>query len=429
MRSPVVVLLFVAGCASKPAPSPPMAITETTTRTAAPVTSAAAPQPATAPTPALALTPPPADPADVAHENALGWKLLEKTGRPGDNALVSGASVRQALAPLLLGARGTTADEMAQALGLDKDPTAAVTAEQATWHDAMGKHEAGAPAGVALAVANRVWIDDGFVLLPDYAKTVGAAATVDFAKPETRATINAWVSENTRAKIPELLPAGAVDARTKLVVTNAIWFKGRWGLPFATTLTKDEPFKTGMKTVNVPTMHLADSFRYAASGGLRILELRYADSQLAMDVILADDGKLPKIDPAKLDDATKGLASVRVSVSLPKLAFKSGAPLKDALAALGMKTAFTDRADFSGMVDPKASEHLSIGQVFHQTWIAVDEAGTEAAAATGMVMRTTAMQMGPVVDFKVDHPFVFVVRETQTGRILFSGRVTDPKAL
>ena len=427
MRSSVLAVLVLAGCASKPAPAPPMAITETTARTAEPVTSAAAP----APTPSAApVAPAPVvDPADVARENALGWKLLEKTGRLADNALVSGPSVRLAMAPLLLGARGATADEMAQVLGLDKDPTAAVAAEHQTWLAAMGKHEAGAPRGVELAVANRVWIDDGFALLPDYGKTLDAPQTVDFAKPETRGTINAWVSQQTQARIPELLAAGSVDARTKLVVTNAIWFKGRWALPFAKTLTKDEPFKTGTKTVTVPTMHLADSFRYVASGGLRILELRYADSELAVDVVLSDDGKLPKIDPAKLDDATKTLASTRVNVSLPKLTFKSGGPLKDALGALGMKTAFTDRADFGGMVDPKTAEHLNVGQVFHQTWIAVDENGTEAAAATGMVMRTTAMQMGPVVDFKVDRPFVFVLRETKTGRVLFTGRVTDPKAL
>ena len=428
MRSSALLLVLVAGCASKPAPLPPMAITETTAHTAAPVTSAAAPLPAQAPS-AAPVAPPAADPADVARENALGWKLLEKTGRPTDNALVSGASVRQAMAPLLLGARGATADEMAQALGLEKDPTPAMQAELATWQAAVGKREAGAPRGVELAVANRVWIDDGFALLPDYAKALGTPESVDFAKPETRSTINAWVSENTQAKVPELLPAGAVDARTRLVVTNAIWFKGRWAMPFSKALTKNEPFKTGAKTVTVPTMHLVDSFRYAASGGLRILELRYADSELAMDVVLSDDGKLPKVDATKLDDATKTLATARVNVSLPKLGFKSGGPLKDALEALGMKLAFTDRADFGGMVGPKAAEHLDIGQVFHQTWIAVDETGTEAAAATGMVMRTTAMQLGPVVDFKVDRPFVFVLRETRSGRILFTGRVTDPRTL
>lgn len=405
-----------------------MPITETpaSTSTTAPVASlppSPEPRPPTNGEPEIS----PTESADVPGANALGWKLLAQTGKATENALVSGASLRQALAPLLVGARGPTADEMARALALETSPSTVLAQERDRWEAARGQAEGGAPPGIDLAIANRLWVAKGFTLLPDFTQKVssfGATAPepVDFAQPRTRETINAWVSEQTRAKIPELLPSGSLDARTKLVVTNAIWFKGRWSQPFPEGATKDAPFK-GTRTASVPTMEVTDSFGFAESNGTKLVELRYANSQLAMLVVLPTAGKKP--DLAAIESTT--LKTQRVHVSLPKFTFKSGGPMKDALASLGMKTAFSDRADFSGVADPKTSEKLSLGQVFHQTWIAVDERGTEAAAATGGTMHTTAMPMGPVAEFKADHAFWFAIRETKTGRILFAGRVTDPK--
>lgn len=368
--------------------------------------------------------------SDVKSANAFTFKILARTKKPTENALVSGTSLRQALGAAFLGARGATAREMAAALALDENTNVTARlahAELDAWDRARGNAE--------LNVANRLWVGREFPLQPDFVSAAdhafGAApATVDYGKPEdARKTINAWVSEKTKEKIAELLPQGSIDKRTRLVITNAIWFKGAWQLPFPKSATKDEPFKLdAAKTVSAPMMHLTDSFRVATLPGLKVLELRYTGSALAMLVVLPDDpGGLAKITVGAdaLDGWTSALATARVNVTLPRFAFRSGGVMNGTLADLGMKTAFTDRADFGGI--SASPEHLSVSDVFHQTWISVDELGTEAAAATGTVMRTTSLVGGPVVEFKADHPFVFLIEDTTTGRLLFAGRVATPK--
>jgi serpin B len=368
--------------------------------------------------------------ADVQRANAFTMRVLARTKKPAENALVSGTSLRQALATAFLGARGATAHEMAGALALEDDPKAAATlarAELDAWQSAKGSAE--------IDVASRLWIARDFALQPDFVTTAeratGAApASVDYARPDdARKTINAWVSEKTKDKIPELLPQGSVDARTRLVITNAIWFKGAWQLPFPKGATKDAPFRIdGSKTVTAPMMHLTDSFRVATRPGMKVLEMRYAGSALAMLVVLPDDpAGLAKLDlgPDALDGWTSGLATARVSVTLPRFTFRSGGVMNAALQDLGMKLAFTDRADFGGI--SADAERLFVNDVFHQTWISVDELGTEAAAATGTVMRTTSLVGGPVVEFKADHPFLFLIEDTTSGRVLFAGRVATPR--
>ncbi|MCW5832605.1 MAG: serpin family protein [Labilithrix sp.] len=374
--------------------------------------------------------------SDVRNANAFTFKALSRMSKPSDNAMISGTSVRHALGTTYVGARGATAREMATALSLDNDPTVAASlarAELDAWQDAKG--------GAELNIASRLWIDDDFAVQPAFAKTAetsfGAApARVDYAKSEdARRTINAWVAEKTKDKIPDLLPQGSVDARTRLVVTNAIWFKGRWEFPFRKASTKDEPFKLdGKKSVTVPLMHMTDSLRVATEPGVKVLELRYAESQLAMLVVLPDDPQpsaLAKLEsslgPDTVDKWTAALATARVNVTLPRFTFRSGGAMNAPLQELGMKTAFTDKADFSGIADPSAGERLFVDQVIHQTWISVDELGTEATAATAVTMRTTSMITGPVVEFRADHPFLFLIHDTKHGRVLFAGRVTNPK--
>jgi serpin B len=381
-------------------------------------------------------TPPPPGEASTDIRNANGFTLsvLGRMGKPTENALVSGTSLRQAIGTTYVGARGSTAREMATALALDNDPKIAARlarAELDAWQEAKGSAE--------LNIASRLWVDKGFALQPDFVSTAetsfGAApAAVSYGKPEeARKTINAWVAEKTKNKIADLLPQGSVDPRTRLVVTNAIWFKGAWQLPFPKGGTKDEPFKVdARKSVSVPTMHLTDSFRVATEQGVKVLEMQYANSALSMLVVLPDDATgLAKIEaslgPDVLERWSGALASARVNISLPRFGFRSGGTMNKTLQDLGMKTAFTEKADFSGIADPKGGERLYIDQVFHQTWIAVDELGTEAAAATGTTMRTTSLVTGPVVEFKVDHPFLFVIQDTKHNRVLFAGRVTSPK--
>lgn len=373
---------------------------------------------------------------DILDANGLGFRVLGRM--KGDNAMVSGTSLRQALGMTYLGARATTAREMASALGLDRDvkkAAALARVETAAWQNARGDAE--------LNVANRVWIDDDFTLRPDYVKLADAAfgaapVSIDYrASDDARKTINRWIGEKTANKIPDLLPPGSIDPQTRLVVTNAIWFKGRWENPFPASATKNEPFRTSTKSsVTTPMMHMTDSMRFAAppGSGVKLLEMRYADSQIAMLVVLPDDprgaAKLESnLSPDGFVKWTGALSKERVNVTLPKFAFRSGGPMGATLSDLGMKVAFGPNADFQGIgASPlRESERLFIGQVFHQTWISVDEIGTEAAAATGGTMTTTSLDMSPIVDFRADHPFLFFVYEPEHGRILFGGRVVDPK--
>jgi len=373
--------------------------------------------------------------AEARAANAFTLKLYARARRGRANVMISGTSVRQALGLVYLGARGDTASEMASALDLDRDPARAVRAmkdEAAAWESARGKAE--------LVVANRAWTERTLPLRPEIVRLAseGAAATfedVDFkgAPDAARRTVNAWVSERTASKIPELLPAGSVDKDSRVVVTNAIWFKGRWPLPFPASATKDEPFQLGgSRTVTASMMHATESHRLAEVPGAKVLELRYEGSDLAMLVVLPDEvsglAKLEEgLSTASIDAWSKGLAKRRVAITLPKLTFRSGGALGGALQELGIRTAFTSKADFGGIAEARGGDSLSLSQVFHDTWIALDENGTEAAAATGAVMRTTSLPMGPVIDFKADHPFLFVVHDAKRGRVLFIGRVSEPR--
>ncbi len=444
---PWVSVLSLAACDGTPARTSSAGGTQTsetppvTTATANPTTPVKSEELPPAKTTAIDLTTPPAAAelsADVRNANGFTLKVLAKTKKSTENALVSGTSLRQALGTTYIGARGTTAREMTTALLLDNDPMIAARvarAELDAWQDAKGSAE--------LNIASRLWIDNDFAIQPDFVKTAETAfgagpASIDYAKSEdARKTINTWVAEKTKDKIPELLPQGSLDQRTKLVVTNAIWFKGRWEFPFPKSATKDEPFKTdGTKTVTVPMMHLTDSFRAATQPGMKLLEMRYAESQLAMLVVLPDDATpaaVAKIEasvgPDTIEKWTSALSTARVNITLPRFTFRSGGVMNTTLQDLGMKTAFTDKADFTGIADPQAAgERLYINQVFHQTYVAVDELGTEAAAATGATMRTTSVITGPVIEFKADHPFLFVIYDTKHGRLLFAGRVANPKA-
>ena len=430
----------LAACAGgsppPPAPEPPRTTPPEPAATA-PVASVAAPEPAAAngngaadagAEPALDLA------ADVKAANAFTSKLYVRVKKTPGNLMLSGTSVRHAMEIAYLGARGDTAREMSAALELPADTAKAgalAKAEDAAWQEARGKAE--------LFVANRLWADKAFPLKGEFTTAAdaafGAAAEpVDFqhAPDVARRAINAWVSEKTAQKIPDLLAEGSLDKRTRVVITNAVYFKGRWASPFAAAATKDEPFK-GSKAANVPMMHATSSHRFAHVGNVKVVELRYDTSQLGMLVVLPDDAAgLGKIEDALSADVletwTKALAMQRVAVTLPKFGFKWGSALASPLQELGVKAAFSPKADLSGISDAAASDRLQLTQVMHKTWVAVDEAGTEAAAATGAVMSTTSLPMGPVAEFKADHPFLFFVYDAKKGRILFAGRVSDPKS-
>ncbi|MCL2723291.1 MAG: serpin family protein [Polyangiaceae bacterium] len=377
--------------------------------------------------------------ADVRAATAFAIKVYARAKPASGNFMLSGTSLRRALSAAYFGARGETASEMARTLEVTTDMEKAAEAaktESSAWQRARGTE----PTSAELVIADRLWPDKSFVLESAYAKrvedTLGASvAPLDFvhASEEARTTVNGWVAEKTADKIKDLLPSGSVNAATRLVITNAIYFKGKWALPFSKNATKDEAFTSAPgKTITTPMMHATESHRFADASGAKALEMRYGGGDLAMLVLLPNDdngiGKLED-DVAKngIEGWVKNLALARVNITLPKFTFESGGSMTNVLKALGMKGAFTPNADFSGIAKPRGTERIYVSEVVQKTWVAVDEEGTEAAAATGITMRTTSMPMGPVAEFKATHPFLFFIRDTKTGRTLFMGRLMGPK--
>jgi serpin B len=334
----------------------------------------------------------------------------------------------------LAGARGRTAEEIQAVLRLQPDPNydAALGALLA------GLTKAGNAEGNELHAANGLWAQRGFAIQPDFEKTLAnnyhaPLTPLDFqANPEAaRSQINRWTEEQTKKKIQDLLPAGSIDAQTRLVLTSAIYFYGTWQDPFAASRTQPAPFTLPAgATTQADFMNQTAHFGYAETPSVQILEMRYAGDGFAFDVLL------PKT-PTGLSDLEKSLTPEdltgwlgkltpqNVQVSLPKFRVESQFSLGKALSAMGMPTAFTGKADFSG-IDPKRG--LAISEVVHKAFVDVAEQGTEAAAATGVTMRALAMRMPeqPVV-FRADHPFLFLIRDTASGVVLFIGRLVNPR--
>ena len=351
------------------------------------------------------------------------------------NLFFSPYSISVALAMTYAGAAGETKAEMAKVLHFDL-PAAKVPPAFA----ALGKlfDPADKTSGFQLRVANRLWGQQGFHFLPAFLEVTqtnfGAdLGQLDFKQSEAaRKTINDWIARQTDDKIQDLLASGVLDANTRLVLTNAIYFKARWTHEFGKTNTADAPFHTSPAAETaVPTMHLTHRLRYAAADGIQVLDLPYSQNDsLSMFVLLPDkvDGLADlekRLTADNLDKWSQGLKPRPVRVSLPKFKLTSQFALGDVLAALGMPLAFSSRADFSKM---SSEQKLFISAVIHKAFVDVNEEGTEAAAATAVTMR--AMAVAPTreepVEFRADHPFVFLIRDNRTQSILFLGRLVAP---
>jgi serpin B len=355
----------------------------------------------------------------------------------GKNIFFSPFSISSALAITYEGARANTADEIRTVFHFPNDTTVlrmgyfAVNAE-------INRGDA----NFTLRTANALWAEKNFPFLPLYTGTVthfyaANATNLDFAShPEdSRVTINRWTEEKTNNLIRDLIPPGVIDTMTRLVITNAIYFKGTWLQQFNTTKTTEEDFHvTSGKTVRVPMMQRTDEdsvYRYAATDDLQILELPYANqsgSGLSMLVLLPREHDLSAVHraltPANMTTLRDAMTPTRVDVYLPKFRLETEYRLDRDLAAMGMPTAFTDGADFSGM---DGAKDLSISAVIHKAYVDVNEEGTEAAAATAVVIRLTSAGSGPEV-FYANHPFLFLIRDNKSGAILFLGQVSDPTA-
>ena len=282
--------------------------------------------------------------------------------------------------------------------------------------------------------ANATWGDKEYRFLDDYldvlALNYGAGLRLlDFRKdPEgSRETLNSWVEEQTNDRIKDLIPEGAIDGLTRLVLTNAIYFKASWVTAFDEGKTAPAPFQLlDGSSVEASMMRASGAkVRYARAGSFQAVELPYIGNEVSMLILLPDAGKFAEaeagLDADELRTITAALKPVLATLSMPKFEFEWELSLKDPLRALGMESAF-EGADFSGM---DGTRNLAITDVLHKSFIAVDEQGTEAAAATAVIIGETAAP--EVVEVTVDRPFIFLIRDKPTGAILFLGRLASPK--
>ncbi len=375
----------------------------------------------------------------VADDNAFALDLFQALKKDSGNTFYSPYSISSALAMTYAGARGATAQQMAQVLhfGLPGDRLHSAVNSLDLELARRGEGAKGKDGkGFRLNVVNAVWGQKGYQFTPGFldvlAGNYGAGMRLlDFrSSPENaRVAINEWVSDETEKRIRDLLAKGDVDTQTRLVLTNAIYFNAAWAEPFSEKLTHDGPFSLadGGK-VTVPMMSQTTSFRYGQGEGYQAVELPYDQRELSMLILLPPAGNLgvleSSLDAERLGAIVKGMTTKRVALTMPKFKVEATLKLADVLRGMGMRDAFdAGTADFSGM---DGTRNLYIDQVIHKSFVDVDEAGTEAAAATAVVMRTTAMIIEQSVSMTIDRPFIFFIRDNATGAILFVGRVTNP---
>jgi serpin B len=372
----------------------------------------------------------------VKGNNDFAFDLYGQLRQGDGNMFFSPYSVSTALAMTYAGANGKTADEMAKTLHFTLEPDR-LHAAMAELHNKLTAPDA--PRTFKVAIANALWGQKGYAFRPEFINTMrhyGAGLQqVDFAgaTEQARQTINQWVEEQTNNKIKNLLQPGVLKSDTPLVLTNAIYFKAAWMNQFWDKLTKPEAFHlAGGKDVDVPMMHQASDLSFAETDDMQIIELPYTQRELSMLVLLPKktDGlaALEKtLSAANLSAGQSKMKTHHVELSLPKFKTTAGADLKETLIAMGMPSAFSRQsADFSGMT---TTPDLMIGAVIHKAFVDVNELGTEAAAATAVVMapRGVPRQQPPKAVFRADHPFVYLIRDNATGSILFTGRVVKPQ--
>lgn len=354
----------------------------------------------------------------------------------------SPGSIAIALLMLLPGARGETATELEKVLHLPADLRGPrLSAAARALLQQVGLLREGSPRRnqrpSPLVITNDLWVQKGLPVVPGYAdllRTSFAAAErdIDFAADAeaARAAINAHIAKATNDRIRDLLEPGMILPQTRVVLTNALWFKAAWEHQFAKSGTEDRPFTLASgEAVQVPTMRQTQFFGYAESDAWQVLTMPFAVGGIECEVVVPRPGAtLAAAERALLGRAYgEAIAYERVNVELPRFRVAASHRLAGPLAALGLQAAFDSaRADFTGIV---TGEPLVIDDVVHQTWIQVDEEGAEAAAATATVLKAgAAMPQGEPKQFRADRPFAFGLRDRTTGLLLFVGRVADPRA-
>ena len=390
--------------------------------------------------------------------NELAVDLHRQLATGDENLCISPYSIENALAMTFAGADGETRTEMARVLhfGTESDVPASFAALQQSLEGMSAKtaelakqsKKFGGPSEpITLNIANRLFAQKGYAFREPYLSLVkqnfgGAFEPLDFVANPAAATqhINKWVADQTHDRIRDLIPGGALDKTTRLVLANALYLKAPWANEFSENATQSEPFHVhGSASVDVPMMRKTDKhFGYAKRDGYTAVSLPYTGDELQFLVLLPDDVNGLRALESKLTGEMLGqrakLQTRDVDLHLPK--FKLEPPtmaLAEKFEALGMKTAFDKpqgSANFDRMAPRKPNDYLYISQIFHKTFIAVDEKGTEAAAATAVAMMAgTALRSPPPppIEVKVDRPFVYAIQHVPSGVCLFLGRVTDPR--
>ncbi len=371
----------------------------------------------------------------VEANNQFAVDLYQRYRSKDGNMMFSPFSISSALAMTYEGARGRTAEEMRNVMHFPGD-IGVLRSGYSSIYDRLNRVDR----PYKLSTANSLWAQKDYPFVADYFGTVekyydGKVTNLDFKSDteNSRKTINQWVEDKTYDRIKDIIPEGFLSPMTRLVLTNALYFNASWLSTFEDAATDDREFKTGTgSSVKARMMHKTGYYNYGETGVLQILEMPYEGDDLSMLVILPKGDRLQglesSISTANLADWKNSMKQEYVELSLPKFKYENKYFMAQDLKAMGMPTAFTyPAADFTGMSPTK---ELYIDEVIHQTFIEVSESGTEAAAATAVIMVAGAspvhMELPEPKIFNADHPFIFLIQEKSSGNILFMGRLTDP---
>jgi len=365
--------------------------------------------------------------------NRFAAATYRQLAQTSGNLILSPFSISTALSMLLDGARGQTAAGMAATLS-QLHPGSGYHVAVASLAAELTKQANGG--GNRLAIANGLWVQQGFPLASEFEHTIrtlyqAPLTSLDFRAhaDQARQEINSWTAQHTNDRIPELFAPGSMDATTRLVLTSAIYFYGKWRSPFDPGGTRVESFQLGGgRTADAKFMHQKADFLYGETPDAQILEMKYQGTPLAFDILLpkTNDGLAElerSIQPDVLSAWFGALTSRKVEAAIPKFRAESAFLLRDMLSRMGMADAFGEKADFSGI---DGRRDLYLGVVVHKAFVEVSEEGTEAAAATGAAVRFMAMRRQEPTIFRADHPFMFFIRDTTSGVILFEGRLLQP---
>jgi serpin B len=367
----------------------------------------------------------------VRGANEFGVDLYAQLRDREGNLFFSPLSLSVALAMTRAGAHQLTAEKLDALLHL---PHGQALGNPALGSLLRGLRNSARKGAYQLRIANGLWAQEGLPILPEFRHTLRDAYdallfNVDFrATEEARRKINAWVTEETSGAIHDLLSPGVLDAKTRLVLTNAVYYKGKWVSPFRRELTREGTFHAPGRDVNVPLMHRTGNYGYAEFDAYQLLGLPYEGGGIAMFLLLPkrmDELRAveSELSAEILSEGISRIGSRRVEVTIPRFKVTSEFELKGVLSKMGAAVAFSDQADFSGITGEKGA--LALSTVVHQGFVDVNEEGTEAAAATGIGASVTAVADPPVV-FRADHPFVFMILDRKSGSLLFLGRMVHP---